>query len=264
MSEEKEMSFLEHLEELRWHIMRSIIAVLIVAIIAFIFPSILFDVIIFAPAQEDFITYKWFCSLGKLLGIDALCFGALPFTNFVSLDMGAQFTWHLWGSFIAGFVVAFPYIAWEMWSFIKPALHPDEKKKITGIVFYISILFIMGIGFGYYLLAPLTVNFLGNYDVMGQVSNTPAFTSYISTILTVVLGCGILFELPVVIYFLAKTGIVSPAFLIQYRKHAIVIILFLAAIITPPDVASQILVAIPLMGLYEISILIAKRVYKEV
>lgn len=263
MSDEKDMSFLEHLEELRWHLIRSVVAILIGAIVFFIFPDILFDKILFAPAEQDFITYRWLCSLSEVLNLPALCIGKLPFTNFVSLQMGAQFTWHIWGSLIAGFVLAFPYVAWEIWRFIKPALHAGEQKKITGIVLYVSILFVLGIAFGYFLLAPLTVSFLGNYDVMSKVSNSPVFTSYISTVLMVVLGCGILFELPVFIYFLARLGVVSPMFLKKYRKHAIVVILLLAAIITPPDVASQILVAIPLTLLYEVSIIIAKRVYKE-
>ncbi len=264
MSEEKEMSFLEHLEELRWHLIRSVIAILIGATVAFIFPDILFDKIVFAPAEQDFVTYQWLCSLAQLLEIPSLCIGQLPFTDFVSLQMGSQFTWHIWGSLIAGFIIAFPYVAWEIWRFIKPALHASEQKKITGIVFYVSMLFLIGIAFGYFLLAPLTVSFLGNYDVMGKVSNSPVFTSYISTILMVVLGCGILFELPIFIYFLARLGVVSPQFLKKYRKHAIVIILLLAAIVTPPDIASQILVAIPLTLLYEVSIIIAKKVYKEV
>lgn len=263
MSEEKEMSFLEHLEELRWHLVRSIIAILIGALIAFIFPDILFDKILFAPAEQDFITYQWLCSLAEILRLPALCIGKLPFREFVSLQMGAQFTWHIWGSLIAGFVVAFPYVAWEIWRFIKPALHKSEQKKITGIVVYVSILFLTGIAFGYFLLAPLTVSFLGNYDVMGKVSNNPVFTSYVSTILMVILGCGILFELPVFIYFLARLGIVSPQLLKKYRRHAIVIILLMAAIITPPDIASQVLVAIPLTLLYEASIFVAKKVYKE-
>lgn len=264
MSKEKEMTFLQHLEELRWHLVRALIAVMIGAIVAFIFPHIIFDVILFGPSKEDFITYQWLCNLGNMLGISALCIGKLPFSKLVSLQMGSQFTWHIWASMIAGFIIAFPYVAWEFWRFIKPALHTHEQKKATGMVFYISFLFLLGILFGYFLLAPLTINFLGNYDVMGQVENSPVFTSYIATVLNVVIACGIVFELPILIYFLAKVGIVSPKFLIRYRKHAIVIILVVAAIITPPDIASQILVAIPLTLLYEISIRIAKRVYKEV
>lgn len=257
------MTFLQHLEELRWHLVRSVIAILVGAIVAFIFPHILFDEIIFGPSKEDFITYKWLCQLGHQLNIESLCFGKLPFQKMVSLQMGSQFTWHLWGSVIAGFIIAFPYVAWEIWRFVKPALHSHEQKNARGMVFFISTLFLLGILFGYFLLAPLTINFLGNYDVMGQVDNAPVFTSYISTIINVVVACGVVFELPILIYFLAKVGLVSPQFLKKYRKHAIVAILLVAAIITPPDIASQILVAIPLTLLYEVSIIIASRVYKE-
>ncbi|MCZ2443780.1 MAG: twin-arginine translocase subunit TatC [Flavobacteriales bacterium] len=263
MTEDKEMSFLDHLEELRWHLVRAVIAILIGSVVAFIFPHILFDVILFGPTYPDFITYRLLCQLGNAISLPALCFGDLPFKEFISIQMGSQFTWHIWGSLIAGFIITFPYVAWECWRFIKPALREKERSKATGIVFYVSILFIAGVLFGYFLLAPLTVNFLGNYDVMGRVVNQPVFTSYISTILVVILGCGILFELPVVIYFLAKIGIISPDFLKKYRRHAIIIILLLAAIITPPDVASQILVSIPLVFLYEVSIFIARRVYKK-
>lgn len=257
------MTFLDHLEELRWHLVRSVVAILVGGVIAFMFPHILFDVIVFGPTSSDFITYRLLCRLADAISLPALCLGKLPFSEFASIQMASQFTWHIWASLIAGFIVAFPYVAWEIWRFIKPALHEGEQKKITGIVIYISLLFLSGIAFGYFLLAPLTVNFLGNYDVMGKVVNQPVFTSYISTILMVVLGCGILFELPVFIYFLAKIGIVSPEFLKKYRRHAIIIILLLSAIITPPDIASQVLVAIPLGFLYEVSIMIARRVYKK-
>jgi len=257
------MTFLEHLEELRWHLVRSVVAILIGAVVAFVYPEILFDRIVFGPADPDFVTYRALCRLGRELNMGQLCIGKLPFDGFISLQMGSQFTWHIWGSIIAGFILAFPYVAWEVWRFIKPALHPNEKNKASGMVFYISLLFALGVSFGYFLLAPLTVNFLGSYDVMGTVKNSPVFTSYISTVLNVVLGCGIVFELPVFIYFLAKVGLVSPAFLRRYRRHAIVVILVVAAIITPPDVASQVLVAIPLTLLYELSIYIAGKVYKE-
>jgi sec-independent protein translocase protein TatC len=263
MAEEKEMTFLQHLEELRWHLVRSVIAILVGAVVAFIYPRILFDKVVFGPANEDFITYRLLCQLGHRLGMESLCMGKLPFDKFQSLQMGSQFTWHIWASIIAGLIIAFPYVAWELWRFIKPALHRKEQQKARGMVFYISLLFLLGVSFGYFLLSPLTLNFLGNYDVMGKVQNTPVFTSYISTVLNVVLGCGVVFELPIFIYFLAKLGLVSPGFLRRYRRHAIVLILVIAAIITPPDVASQIMVAIPLVILYEIGIYIAKRVYKD-
>lgn len=260
---EKEMSFLDHLEELRWHLVRSVAAIVIFAIVAFMFPKIIFDVVIFGPARENFITYKWLCQLSEVLNIPTLCFGKLPFEDFQNIQMGSQFTWHIWASLIAGFVVAFPYVVWEFWRFIRPALYTNEKRNIGSVVFFVSLLFFTGVAFGYFILSPLTVNFLVNYDVMAQVDNKPVFTSYFSTILNLILWTGIVFELPILVYFLAKVGLVSPKFLKRYRKHAIVMIMILSAIITPPDIASQILVSIPLIGLYEISIIIARRVYKE-
>lgn len=265
MNEEKEMSFLEHLEELRWHLVRSVVAVLLFTIVVFCFPEILFDKIVFGPIHDDFLTYRVLCDIGHKIGAeDGLCFTGLPFDKFVSLQMPSMITWHIWGSLIAGFILAFPYVAYEFWKFFKPAFQQKERKSIKGVVFVMSILFMIGVLFGYFVLSPLTVNFMGNYNVMAaSVEIKPVFTSYVSTIINLVLGCGILFELPVVIYFLAKMGFISPAFLKRYRRHAIVIILILAAIITPPEIASQVLVTIPLLLLYEISIFIAKRVYKE-
>lgn len=264
MSEEKEMSFLEHLEELRWHLVRSVVAILIFTVVIFCFPEILFDKIVFGPIHDDFLTYRILCQLGEKFNMAALCFNGLPFEKFVSLQMPSMITWHIWGSLIGGFILAFPYVAYEFWKFFKPAFQQKERKSIRGIVFIMSILFSIGVLFGYFVLCPLTVNFMGNYNVMSaSVEIKPVFTSYVSTIINLVLGCGILFELPVVIYFLAKMGLISPTFLKRYRRHAIVVILILAAIITPPEVASQVLVTIPLLVLYEISIFIAKRVYKE-
>ncbi len=264
MNEEKEMSFLEHLEELRWHLVRSVIAVLIVTAVVFCFPGILFDKIIFGPIHDDFLTYRVLCSIGQKFDMEALCFNGLPFEKFVSLQMPSMITWHIWGSIIAGLIIAFPYVAYEFWKFFKPAFEQKQRKAIRGMVFIMTLLFLIGVSFGYFILTPLTVNFMGNYNVMAaSVEIKPVFTSYISTVINLALGCGVLFELPVVIYFLAKMGLVSPTFLKRYRRHAIVIILILAAIITPPEVASQVLITIPLLILYELSIFIAGRVYKQ-
>jgi sec-independent protein translocase protein TatC len=184
--------------------------------------------------------------------------------EFQNTQMAGQLTYHIWASLIAGFILAFPYVAWEIWRFVKPALYHKEKKNITGLVIFVSLLFFMGVSFAYFIIVPLTVNFLLTYNVMGDtVKNNPLISSYFSTVLNLVLGTGVIFQMPIFIYFLAKIGLVSPKFLKRYRRHSIVIIMILAAIITPPDVVSQILVAIPLLVLYEISILIAKRVYKE-
>ena len=264
MVKEKEMSFLGHLEELRWHLVRSVIAIVVLAIVAFNFPHILFHDIILGPSRVDFISYRLLCDLGKWLGMPSLCLSQTDLVSFKNPQLAGQLTYHIWASLIAGFILSFPYVAWEVWRFIKPALYQKEKKNISGLVFFVSILFFLGVGFSYFLIVPLTVNFLLTYNVMGEsVENTPFISSYFSTVLNLVLGTGVIFQLPVFIYFLAKIGIVSPKFLKRYRRHAIVVIMILAAIITPPDVVSQILVAIPLIILYEISIVIAKRVYKE-
>lgn len=258
------MSFLSHLEELRWHLVRSVIAILVFAIVAFNFPGILFHDIILGPSRESFISYKLLCELGNLLHLPGLCLKQSQLVEFQNTQMAGQLTYHIWASLIAGFILAFPYVAWEMWRFIKPALYQKEKKNITGLVIFVSLLFFLGVSFSYFVIVPLTVNFLLTYNVMGDtVKNNPLISSYFSTVLNLVLGTGIIFQMPILIYFLAKIGIVSPSFLKRYRKHSIVLIMIVAAIITPPDVVSQILVALPLLVLYEISIVIAKRVYKE-
>lgn len=258
------MSFLSHLEELRWHLVRSVVAILVFSIVAFNFPNILFHDIILGPSRESFISYKVLCQLGEYLNMPSLCLKQNQLVKFQNTQMAGQLTFHIWASLIAGFIIAFPYVAWEIWRFVKPALYIKEKKNITGLVFFVTLLFFLGVAFAYFVIAPLTVNFLMTYDVMGDtVENKPLISSYFSTVLNLVLGTGVIFQLPIFIYFLAKIGIVSPKFLKRYRRHAIVVIMILAAVITPPDVVSQILVAIPLLVLYEISIVIAKRVYKE-
>ncbi len=258
------MSFLSHLEELRWHLVRSVVAVLVLAIVVFNFPHILFHDIVLGPSRESFISYRILCQLGDAIGMPSLCLKQSQLVEFQNTQMAGQLTYHIWASLISGFIMAFPYVSWEIWRFIKPALYNKEKKNISGLVFFISLLFFLGVAFAYFVIAPLTVNFLLTYDVMGDtVKNNPLISSYFSTVLNLVLGTGLIFQMPIFIYFLAKIGIVSPKFLKRYRKHSIVVIMILAAIITPPDVVSQILVAIPLLILYEISIVIAKRVYKE-
>jgi sec-independent protein translocase protein TatC len=262
--QEKEMSFLDHLEELRWHLVRSSAAVLIGAIAAFLNKYIIFDVILFGPKNPDFITYRAFCKISHLLGIgDAMCFDA-PTISLINTTMSGQFSTHIYISIITGIVVAFPYIIYELWSFIKPALYEHERKNSTGIILYTSFLFLTGIAFGYFVLAPMSINFLGNYTVSQQVGDFIDLDSYISTITMVTVACGILFELPVIMYFLARVGIITAGFLRRYRRHAIVVNLLVSAIITPPDISSQIIVALPIALLYEISILIVARVEKRI
>lgn len=258
-----EMSFLEHIEALRWHLIRSFIAIVAVGIIAFIFKKFVFDTVIFGPAKLDFITYVLLCDLSGLLNMgDKLCMGAIQFT-LQNLDMAGQFLTHIKISFILGFIIAFPYIFWEFWRFIKPGLHDKEIKNAKGMVLVCSFLFLFGVLFGYFIITPFSLNFLGSYHVSEQVANNINLGSYISVISMISLSAGIIFELPVVSYLLSKLGILTPGVMIKYRKHAIVIILFLSAMITPPDMASQIIISIPILFLYEISIKISRRVNKK-
>ncbi|NNF01096.1 MAG: twin-arginine translocase subunit TatC [Bacteroidia bacterium] len=251
-----EMSFLDHLEALRWHLVRAIAAILVVAIAAFVNKNIVFDKIIFAPKYGDFLSYRALCKLSELLHID-FCIEDISF-ELININISGQFTIHIMVSAIAGIVLAFPYILWEFWSFIKPALKPGELKYTRGVVFFSSLLFALGVLFGYYVITPLSVNFLGGYQVSENVANQIDLSSYIYTVSVLTLASGLVFELPIVIYFLSKVGLVNPTFLKVYRKHAIVLILILAAIITPsPDIISQVIVAIPLFFLYQISIYVS-------
>jgi sec-independent protein translocase protein TatC len=262
--QEKEMSFLEHLEELRWHVIRSLAAVLIFTIGAFIVAPWIFQNIIFAPARVDFPTFVWLCNLGHFFGSgDALCVKQIPF-KVQSRFMTGQFSMHIVSSFVMGLIVAFPYVTWELWRFIKPGLYPREKKSSRGAVASISFLFLLGILFGYYVMSPIMISFLANYQISDMIVNEFDITSYVGTIVGVVFGCGVLFQLPVVMFFLTKAGIVTPSFLRKYRKHSIVIILVIGAIVTPTaDPLSQSLISIPLYLLYEISILISAGVVRQ-
>ncbi|MEM9296995.1 MAG: twin-arginine translocase subunit TatC [Bacteroidota bacterium] len=260
--EEKEMSFLDHLEELRWHLIRSVIAVLVFSVAAFISVDYIFNVIIFGPAKLDFWTFKMLCKVGELIDSSALCITELDF-KIQSRKMTGQFTMHITSSFVIGIIVAFPYIFWEFWRFISPGLYSKERSASRGSVLVVSFLFMTGVLFGYYIMAPLAVNFLAGYHVSDIVQNEFDITSYVSTLSTLVLGSGLLFQLPIVVYFLSKVGIVTPSLMKAYRKHAIVVILVLGAMLTPPDPLSQVLIAFPLFGLYQFSILISGWVLRK-
>ncbi|HNP06942.1 MAG TPA: twin-arginine translocase subunit TatC [Cyclobacteriaceae bacterium] len=263
MSEEKEMSFLDHLEELRWHIVRAISAIFIFMIAAFVFGPWIFENIVFAPARVDFVTFKYLCKVGHALNmVDSLCVEFIPF-KIQSRLMTGQFTMHLTAAFVIGFIIAFPYVFWEIWKFVTPGLQSSERKNSRWAVSAVSFLFLVGISFGYFIMSPLAVWFLSSYSISDMVSNEFDITSYVSTITMLVFGSGLLFQLPVVVYFLSKIGIVTPALMRQYRKHALVAILILGAIITPPDPLSQSLISLPLYLLYEISILISAMVMKQ-
>lgn len=259
---EKEMSFIDHLEELRWHLIRSLIAIFAITIVAFISVDFVFNTVILGPAKPDFWTFRMLCKLGDLINSSALCIEDIPF-KIQSRQMTGQFTMHITSSFVIGIIVAFPYAFWEFWRFISPGLHMNERSVSRGAVFSVTVLFTLGIMFGYYIMAPLSVNFLANYQVSELIYNEFDITSYVGTVTTLVLGSGILFQLPIVVYFLSKVGIVTPALMKTYRKHSIVIILILGAMLTPPDPLSQILIALPLYGLYEFSILISSSVLRK-
>jgi len=257
-----DMSFLEHLEELRWHLIRSTMAVLILALAAFLFKGFIFDNIIFGPSQTDFPTYRAFCKISQSFGMNSFCFEEMPF-RFQNLNMMGQFSAHIWTSIYAGIILGFPYILYELWRFIAPGLKKSERRSSRGFIFVASLLFFLGVLFGYYMVAPLSVTFFGTYQVSATVINDFELGSYIAMVRTSVLASGIMFELPIIVYILTKIGLLTPEILRKYRKIAIVLILVLSAIITPPDVASQVIVSIPIVILYEVSIFISKMVIKK-
>jgi sec-independent protein translocase protein TatC len=263
MSEEKEMSFLDHLEELRWHIVRSVTAIVICMFVAFFFTKWIFTNIIFAPTQVDFITFKWLCKLGELTGAqDTLCAKPFPF-KIQSRYMTGQFTMQILSSFVIGFIIAFPYVFWEIWRFVKPGLKTNERKGSSGAVFAVSFLFALGISFGYFLMCPLMTWFFASYSISDVIVNEFDITSYVSTFIALVFGSGLLFQLPVVVYFMTRVGLLGPAFMRTYRRHAYIVILIIGAIVTPPDPLSQMLISTPLFLLYEISIFISAYVVRQ-
>nr|WP_314839563.1 twin-arginine translocase subunit TatC [uncultured Flavobacterium sp.] len=258
-----EMSFLDHLEELRWLLVRSTIAVLILATVAFLISDYIFDVIIFGPTKADFITYRFFCDLSSQLGnSELICVKEMPFI-IQNTNMEGQINVLIWSCITAGFILSFPFILWEVWKFISPALYESEKKHAKLFIFSSSMLFFMGVLFGYYIIVPMSVNFFATFTVSNVVINQFSIDSYIGMVKTSVIACGLFFELPIIIYFLTKVGLVTPEFLRKYWKYAVIIILFVAAIVTPPDVVSQIIVTIPMLIIYEASIFISKIVVKN-
>jgi sec-independent protein translocase protein TatC len=257
---DSEMSFWDHLEVLRWHLIRSIIAVLVFTSLGLIFKDFIFDNIILAPKRADFITNRILCWLGQKINIDYFCVNDLNL-KIINTELTGQFTMHLNVSIIGGLILAIPFILWEIWRFIKPALKEKERKHSKAFVFVTSALFFSGVLFAYFVVVPLMVNFLGKYKVSETVDNYVNLSSYVSTVTNLTFAVGCVFEFPVLVYFLTKIGILNPSFLKKYRRHTIVVILIVAAIITPPDMFSQILVSIPLYLLFEMSIYISKRVY---
>lgn len=256
-----EMSFLDHLETLRWHIIKSVIAIFTFSIAAFVYIDFIFDDIIFAPKKPEFWSNRMMAKLADYLSMESLKINTFEM-QLININMSGQFMVSIWTAIIVGFIVAAPFVIYQFWSFIKPALYENERKHAGGAVFTMSFLFMLGILFGYYLIVPMSIDFLGRYQISDMVINQINILSYISTVTSIVIASGVVFELPVIAFFLSKVGILTPGFMKKYRRHAYVILLIISAIITPPDVFSQIMVCIPLVILYEISIVISSRVQK--
>jgi len=259
----QEMSFLGHLEELRWHLVRSTSAIFIVGIVLFVFIKTVFDHFILAHLESDFITYQFFCQIFGTIGIESsFCNIDFP-SKLQALSLTQQLMSSIWVSLILGVIITFPYLLWEVWRFISPGLHKKEKNKSKGFLFIASLLFFIGVSFSYYVIVPMSVSFFYGYQISDSIVNNFTLDSYISLFTNTLLGVSLVFELPVVIYFLSKLGLVTPEFLKKYRKHALVLVLILSAIITPPDIASQVIVSIPILILYEVSIHISRFVIKK-
>lgn len=259
-----EMSFIDHLEELRWHVIRSVIAVLIGAVIVFIYSDFVVNDVLFAPTRSDFISSRWLCRFGHFIGIgDTLCFQQVD-AKFLETTMTGQFIASFTLAFIGGFIIAFPYVFWEFWKFVKPALSEKELKKTRGVIFWVSLLFFTGVAFGYFILTPFMVNFYFNYKLSPQIQIMPSFSDYLENLIYTTVGIGVLFQMPLLVAVLARIGIVTGQFLRKYRRHAFVVILIAAAIITPStDPFSLTIVTIPLYLLFEASIVIASRINRQ-
>ena len=260
--EEKEMTFFDHLEELRWHIFRSAGVIALAGLCMFFMENFVFTTIIFGPRNPEFITYRVICSFSNAIGIgDQLCFYPKAF-GLITPDMGELFLTHIKMSFLLGFVLAIPYVFWEIWRFVGPGLTDKERKASRGAVLICSFLFTLGVLFGYYVISPFAISFLTGYELPG-VESTPSLDSYIGYMIMFTMPTGLVFQMPVAAHVLTMIGVLSSSFLKTYRRHAAVVIVIVAGIITPPDAFSQILVALPLFGLYEVSIIVSKRVEKK-
>ena len=256
------MGFLDHVEDLRWHVIRSALVILVAAILVFIKVEWIFDRIILGPAHSEFISYRWFCKLGKLLHYDAFCLGPVTM-KFQNTAVTGQFMMSLTISLMLGFICAFPFVLWELWKFIRPALKPSEKKMAKGIVFWCSLLFFIGVFFAYFVVAPYAINFFGNYKLSKDVVNNIILDNYFEMLSTLILALGIVFELPILVLFLTRIGVFSPNLLKKQRRIAFLVLFIISEIITPPDLFSCLLVFIPLYLLYEVTIVLSKRTYEK-
>lgn len=252
-----EMTFFEHIEELRWHLVRATVSVLVISIAVFFSKTFVFQYVILGPTRKDFVTYQFFCSL-----FENFCFYPKNL-QIITRDIQEQFISHIKVSVWLGVIVAFPYIFYEFWRFIKPGLYKNEIRAAKGMVFICSFLFLLGVSFGYFIISPIAITFLSTYSVSPDIANTTTLAALVNSMTMFTLPVGLIFEMPVIMYFLAKIGIVSSAFLVKYRRHSIVFIVVLAAVITPPDAITQMMIAIPLYLLYEVSIIVTKRIDKE-
>ena len=259
-----EMSFVDHLEDLRWHLIRAVVAVLIGAVVVFIYSDFVIDRIVMGPAHSDFVSYRFFCDLGRSIGMgDAICFGQAP-VSFISTTMTGQFIASFTVAFVGGFVVAFPYVFWEFWKFIRPALSEKEANRTRGVIFWVSLLFFMGVAFGYFILTPFMINFYFTYQLSPLIEIKPTFSDYLENMLYTTVGIGVLFQMPLLVMVLTRIGFLSARFLRKYRRHALVVILIAAAIITPTtDPFSLTIVTVPLYLLFEASIMLAARINRK-
>lgn len=260
---ESEMSFFQHIEALRWHLIRACLAIIVFTGFAFYYYSYIWSKIIMAPMNLNFWTYRRMCDLGALLHMDGFCITKIP-GHLINTEMAGQFTLQINSSIIIGVMLGFPYLLWEIWRFIKPALHEKERKAASGFVMYATVLFLIGVMFGYYVIAPESIAFLANYQVSSSIENMFTIDSYLSSVTTLTLATGIVFELPILVYILSSLGILTPTFMRSTRRYAIVIILIVAAIITPtPDMLTMTIVSLPLLALYEVGIVVSAVVEKR-
>jgi sec-independent protein translocase protein TatC len=261
--EAAEMTFIDHLEELRGHLLRSALAVLVGGIVVAAYNDFFVKKVLMGPTHANFPTYTWLCGIGKKLGMGtALCMKEIG-VRMQSTSVSGQFSMFFTVIVIGGIIIAFPYVFWEFWKFLKPALTPKELGRTRGVVFWVSLLFFMGVAFGYFVIAPYTVNFFANFQLDESIINQWTISSYVDTLIPLILGTGLAFQLPLVMFFLSKIGMVTPEWLRSVRKYAIVVIVIVAGVITPPDVISQIIVSFPLLILYEVSIWLSARVVRE-
>lgn len=259
----EEMSFIEHLDVLRSHLFRSAVAIAVGAIVMAIYNKFIVQQVLMGPTNADFATYVYLCKISARLGLGgALCMTEIH-VQMQNTQVAGQFNIYFNVILIGGFILAFPYVFWQFWKFTKPALKPNELKNTRGVIFWVSLLFFLGILFGYFIIAPYTINFFSNFKLDPKISNDWMVSDYFSTIVPLILGSGLAFQLPLVLYFLAKIGVVSASYLRRMRKYAILIIVIVASIITPPDMLSTVVASVPLLLLYEISILLCVKVEKK-